>query len=401
MPYDINIILLLIDKGGTTLNHKYVFLLAFAHFSTDISSGALPALLPFFISQYGMDYTAVTGLMFAFCFLSSIIQPLFGWLADKKSHSWYMPAGVLLSGTAMGLSGLSSKYWILFTIITISGIGSAIFHPEAARMVNKISGTKRGTALSIFSVGGNSGFAAGPMIVIAGITLLGMNGIALLCLISLITAIILLLRIPKMKREIRQTTRTQNADTVKKSTGKNDWNAFLRLTCLITCSSIVICGLRSFIPLYWVHMLGLSENAAGTALTLLFALGVVTTFIGGILADKFGYLAIVRSSYILLALMTALLSQTTTPAIAYLLMIPIGFAMFSPFSSVVVLGQNYLARSIGFASGITMGLSFSIGGVLVPLIGRCADAYGLPATMELLTLVAAGAAISSLLLPKR
>ena len=387
------------------MNRKYVCLLAFAHFSNDISIGVLPALLPFFVSQYGMNYAAVTGLMFGSCFLASIIQPVFGWLADRKSRSWYMPAGVLLAGAAMGLSGMFKEYWTIFTVITISGIGSAIFHPEAARMVNKISGTKRGTALSIFSVGGNSGFAVGPMITIAGITLFGMKGTSILCVLAILTAAILIFYIPKIQAEIIKTTDIKKAvsisGTIKKSNVYNDWKAFLRLTLLIICSSIVVCGLRSFIPLYWVRILGLSENAAGSALTLLFAIGVVTTFIGGILADKFGYLKIVRGSYILLAVMVAILSQTTNATIGYLLMIPIGFAMFSPFSSVVVLGQNYLARNIGFASGVTMGLSFSVGGILVPLLGWFADSYGLTATMELLTMVAVSAAVFSLFLPKR
>ena len=226
------------------MNRKYVCLLAFAHFSNDISIGVLPALLPFFVSQYGMNYAAVTGLMFGSCFLASIIQPVFGWLADRKSRSWYMPAGVLLAGAAMGLSGMFKEYWAIFTAITISGIGSAIFHPEAARMVNKISGTKRGTALSIFSVGGNSGFVVGPMITIAGITLFGMKGTAVLCLLAILTTTVLILYIPKIKAEIIKTASTKNAaatsGTAKKKGGYNDWNAFLRLTLLIICSSIVV-----------------------------------------------------------------------------------------------------------------------------------------------------------------
>lgn len=385
------------------MNRKYVYLLAIAHFSCDIATGALPAILPFFVSQYGMDYSSAAGLMFASCFLSSIVQPAFGWLADQKSQTWFMSLGILLSGVAMGMAGLFRNYWIIFTVITLSGIGSAIFHPEAARMVNKVSGNNRGMALSIFSVGGNSGFAIGPMIVVASIATYSMKGTAVLCLIAIIMAMILMVLVPKMKAEIAQVTASGNQAAEKASEkekyGKNDWKAFGHLTLLIICSSIVICGLRSFIPLYWVDVLGLSAAAAGSALTLLFALGVVTTLIGGMMADKFGYLKIVRMSYVLLAPMVALLSQTKDPIIGYLLMVPIGFAMFSPFSSVIVLGQSYLARSIGFASGVTMGLSFSVGGVIVPLIGWFADSHGLTATMELLTAVAVLAALFSFFLP--
>ncbi|XFO64648.1 Fosmidomycin resistance protein [Sporomusa silvacetica DSM 10669] len=386
------------------LNQKYVYVVAVGHFFCDIGMGALPAILPFFILQYGMDYQAVAGLMFASCFLSSVVQPTFGWLADRTSKTWLMPLGIFLGGAAMGLAGLFENYWAIFAVVTVSGIGSAIFHPEAARMIHKLSGTRRGTALSIFSVGGNGGFAVGPIIAVAAITAFGMKGTAVFCLLALIMAMILLVIVPKMKADIAQTSVSEvSADgkiTEPKNNLRNDWPSFARLTLLIVFSSIVSCGLRSFIPLYLVNVTGLSTAAAGSALTLLFMFGVVTTLIGGLLADKIGYLKVVQISYVLLVPMVGLLSQTTNAFISYALMIPIGFAMFSPFSSVVVLGQSYLARSIGFASGVTLGLTFSVGGMFVPLIGGFADNHGLPATMELLTAVALLAALCSFFLPK-
>ena len=385
------------------MNRKYVYVLALGHFFCDIGMGALPAILPFFILQYGMDYQSAAGLMFASCFLSSVVQPAFGYLADRTSKIWFMPLGVFVSGAAMGLAGLFENYWTIFAVVTLSGIGSAIFHPEAARMIHKISGTKKGTALSIFSVGGNSGFAVGPMIAVAAITAFGMKGTAIFCFLALIMSVVLLMIVPKIKAAIVEksslSAATNIESKVKKVGAKNDWSSFSRLTMLIIFSSIVICGLRSFIPLYWVQVMGLSTAAAGSALTLLFTLGIVTTFIGGLLADKLGYLKVVQFSYVLLVPMVALLSQITNLVMAYLLMIPIGFAMFAPFSSIVVLGQSYLARSIGFASGITLGLSFSVGGVIVPFIGRFADTYGLSATMELLAVVAVFAAIFAFFLP--
>lgn len=386
------------------MNQKYVYVVALGHFFCDIGMGALPAILPFFILQYGMDYQSVAGLMFASCFLSSIVQPTFGWLADRTSKTWLMSLGIFLSGAAMGLAGLFENYWAIFAVVTVSGIGSAIFHPEAARMIHKLSGVKKGTALSIFSVGGNGGFAVGPMLAVAAITAFGMKGTAVFCLLALIMSLVLLVIVPKMKADIAQTSLSEAAATGKpveqKSNLQNDWASFARLTLLIVFSSIVICGLRSFIPLYLVNVTGLSTAAAGSALTLLFMFGVVTTLIGGLLADRIGYLKVVQMSYVLLVPMVALLSQTTNAFLCYALMIPIGFAMFSPFSSVVVLGQSYLARSVGFASGVTLGLSFSVGGMFVPLIGSFADHYGLPATMELLTAFALLAALCSFFLQK-
>ena len=386
------------------MNKKYVYLLSLAHLSNDITTGALPAILPFFVAVHGLDYSAAAGLIFASSFLASIVQPAFGWLADKKSRSWYMSLGILMSGVFMGLSGLFENYWVIFAMITISGIGSAIFHPEATRMVNLVSGAKRGTALSIFSVGGNGGFALGPVVAVAVITAFGIKGITVFGFVAIIIAVVLMRLVPDMKKEIglaeeaRKTAISFSAS--KEAKHENDWNAFAHLTLLIVCSSVVLCGVRSFIPLYWVDVLGLSAAAAGSALTLLFSWGVVMTLIGGLMADRFGYLKIVRMSYVLLAPIVGLLSLTTNSLTAYLLMIPMGLAMFSPFSSIVVLGQSYLSRNIGFASGVTMGLAISVGGIVVPLIGTFADSYGLVAAMQLMAAIAVVAAIATFFLPK-
>ena len=111
-------------KGLDSLNKKYLYLLAAAHLSNDINTGSLPALLPFFVSFYGMDYTAIAGLMFASSFLSSIIQPLFGYLADKGSREWFMAVGVFFAGTSLALTGFFSDYWLIFTAVTVMGIAT-------------------------------------------------------------------------------------------------------------------------------------------------------------------------------------------------------------------------------------------------------------------------------------
>ena len=54
----------------------------------------------------------------------------------------------------------------------------------------------------------------------------------------------------------------------------------------------------------------------------------------------------------------------------------------------VVLGQQYLAKNIGFASGVTLGLATSLGGVMAPLLGWIADHQGLPRAFQFLAAVA-------------
>ena len=165
------------------MNKKYLYMLSTGHLSVDINSGSLPAILPFFVSEYGMDYTSIAGLMFASSFLSSVIQPLFGWLADKGSRQWFMGLGVLMTGLSLALTGFVQDYWSIFAAVTIMGIGSSIFHPEGARNVNAIAGAQKGQGMSIFSAGGNSGFGIGPLLAVFLITTFGMKGTAVYGLI--------------------------------------------------------------------------------------------------------------------------------------------------------------------------------------------------------------------------
>ena len=87
------------------MQKKYLYGIAAIHFSNDISSGALPAVLPFFVLNYGLDYASMAGLMFASACLSSVIQPLFGFLSDKTSKMWFMPLGVFMTGTSLAIAG--------------------------------------------------------------------------------------------------------------------------------------------------------------------------------------------------------------------------------------------------------------------------------------------------------
>jgi len=383
------------------MKKQYLYFLSGAHLCCDINAGALPALLPFFISYYGMDYKSAAGLMFAASFLSSIVQPLFGYLADKVSRPWFMAFGVLLSGVSLGATGFMTDYWAIFAAVTCMGIGSSIFHPEAARFVNHVSGEQKGFGMSIFSVGGNGGFGLGPLLAVAVVSFFNMKGLVLFAIIALFISIALFFLVPHIKEMIDTIPQKDNAmpASAVTATGKNDWHAFSRLTCVIICRSISFCAISSFLPLYCIHVLMQSNAAGSSTLTILSLIGVVTTLIGGMLADRFGYIRIIKYCMLTLIFLFAGVATTHSIAIVYALLIPIGFAMYASYSSFVVLGQTYLAKNIGFASGVTLGLSFSVGGIVVPLLGWVADSYGLPTVMYIIVAITALGAIASFFLP--
>lgn len=384
------------------MEKKKILLLALAHLSCDVNAGALPASLPYLRSAYGLDYQATGGLMLAYSCLSSIIQPIFGLLADRLSRPWFLPLGVALAGCGIACMGFLGGYWAIFTAIAVSGVGSALFHPEGARHANKVSGRSKGVGLSIFSIGGNSGFILGPLLVTAFVGGFGIRGMAVFAVLGISMAAFLLWGITRLGKTAPAPPQRlpRSSATAATHPPVNNWHEFSRLTVVIVARSTVFVGFNAFIPLYWVNVFGQSEAAGALALVIFCTSGVACNIAGGMLSDRIGCVPVIRLAFTLMPVVVLAFSLAPSAAWAYAALPLLGFVLYTPFSSQVVLGQRLLARNIGFASGVTLGLATSLGGVAQPLLGRVADMAGLPAAIQLLAGVAALGALFSYLLAR-
>ena len=407
------------------MDKKKILLLSLGHLSCDVNGGALPAVLPFLRASYGLSYQATGGLRFAYSCLSSIIQPLFGWLSDRFSKPWFIPLGVLLAGCGLAAVGFMSDYWAIFAAIAVSGVGAALFHPEGARYANKVSGQSKGVGLSIFSIGGNSGFVLGPLLVTGCVGYFGMSGTAVFACLAVCMAAILLWQIVHMTGLATGATvvpvpsapptesaagKTPQADAApvapvaggadkdSEILGRNNWREFSKLTVAIVARSTLFVGFNTFIPLYWVSAFGQSKAAGALALTFFCTCGVISNIIGGLLSDRYGCIRIIRLAFVLMAPVVFAFSLAGNLYAAFALLPFLGFVLYAPFSSLVVLGQKLLARNIGFASGVTLGLATSMGGMAAPCLGWIADNYGLARAIQCLGLVAVLGALFAFLL---
>jgi FSR family fosmidomycin resistance protein-like MFS transporter len=147
----------------------------------------------------------------------------------------------------------------------------------------------------------------------------------------------------------------------------------------VICRSIVFVGLSTFVALYAQQRV--EGAAAGTAaLFCLFAGGAVGTVAGGTLARRWDRVAVARGSY--LAAVVAVASTLLTPGWGvYPFIVLTGVTLYVPFSLQVTLAQDYLPRRSGTASGVTLGLTITIGGLFAPVLGTLADHYTLRAAL--------------------
>lgn len=383
----------------SSTDRRCVSVLATGHLCIDLCQGAVPALLPFLIAERHLSYAAAASLVLATSLASSVIQPVFGSLADRFAAPWFMPAGLLIAGVGLSGAGLADNFWLIVLSMMVSGIGVAVFHPEAARWMNLVAGQKRATAMSIFSVGGNLGFAIGPLLTTSLLLMFGLPGAALLLVPLVAISVVLVLTFPRFlsyhRRVVKRDKQAAHAEA-------NAWGAFLLLTVAIICRSIVFYGINTFLPLYWIAVLHQSKSAGSLALTILLSAGAVGTLLSGRLADRYGRRVVILVGFAALA--PLLLAFVTLGALNVLLslalLLPIGLALFAPASVMVVMGQEYLPAYIGTASGVTLGLAVSVGGITTPFFGHIADLYGVHASLVGLIFVSLAAVGVTLVLPR-
>ena len=359
-----------------------IVLLSIAHFITDINQGALPAFLPFFISEYGLSYTAAAAIVFATNSASAVIQPVFGHFSDRFGNPWLLPISLVMAGLGLGLTGLVSNYGLIIGLTVFSGIGIAAFHPQTARLVNFAAGNRKGTFMSFFGLGGTLGFAVGPVLGTTALITFGLTGTSVLILPVSLAAIVLVFLIPRLRKlEQTQTLRRENPDT---TTGQDHWRAFSLLSAVIMGRSVIFFGLITFIPLYWTGYYQRSVAEGGVALSVLTISGVIGNFFGGWISDRIGRKKTILLGFSMLIVLLPVFVSISNPVLGFLLLIPIGFAHSSTYSPSIVMGQEYLPNHIGFSSGVTLGIAVAFGGMMAPLIGRIADTYGIWYSLALL-----------------
>ncbi len=173
-------------------NLKILLILSLGHLTTDIYQGALPAILPFLKTKLALSYTLTGVIMMAANFTSSIVQPLFGHLSDQREKAFLLPLGCLCAALGLSFVSVPGHYSGVLLLVIVSGLGVAAFHPEGYKTAYYFTGQRLATGMSVFSVGGNLGFALGPIIAIAVVTGLGLDYLPVMAVLSLVFLSLLL-----------------------------------------------------------------------------------------------------------------------------------------------------------------------------------------------------------------
>lgn len=382
------------------VDRRAMGVLSGGHLFTDVNQGAVAALLPLLVTERGISLAAAGTLLLAATISSSVVQPLFGYFSDGRSLPGLMPLGLLLAGAGIALVGVAPSYPLILLCVVASGVGIAAFHPEAARFANYVSGSRRATGMSFFSVGGNAGFALGPVLATPAVIVLGLSGTLLLFVPAAVMSAVLYMELPRLANfRIHAESDPVEGGSEPSGVEPDAWRPFLVMVGVVTARSVVYFGLILLVAQYYTGVLGESVAVGNAALSVMLFSGVLGTLTAGPLADRFGRRTILAASMLALGpLLLVFVFSGTIFGFAVLALT--GAVTIGTFGTTVVMGQEYLPGRIGLAAGITMGFSIGLGGLGSPVLGAVADGAGVRTALLLLVVLPMVGLAMTLTLPR-
>src|SRR5215204_4038446 len=304
---------------------------------------------------------------------------------------WLLPAGVALAGVGIALAADAPSYWLVAALIVVSGVGVAAYHPEGSKFASFVSGNRRASGMALFSLGGNIGYALGPIVATPIVIAFGLRGGLLLAIPCLAVAALLLVVSRYLGGFVPSAAARSRRD------GHDRWGLMSLLLGAVAFRSVTWFGLITFVPL-WEVSLGHSKSYGNHLLSLMLISGGLGTLVLGPASDRFGRRPILALSSIVTApLVLVFVVVGGIPGAVALALV--GCAVMGTFGVTMVMGQEYLPRRVGMASGLVIGLSIGLGGVAAVALGAIADTIDLRSAMYVCAVAPVLALVMTLLLP--
>jgi FSR family fosmidomycin resistance protein-like MFS transporter len=350
--------------------------ISFSHFLNDTMQSLIPSIYPILKASYALDFAQIGMITLAFQFTASLLQPLIGHFTDKKAQPFSLAAGMGFTFVGLLLLSVAHHYYVILIAAALVGLGSAVFHPESARIARLASGGRYGFAQSVFQVGGNFGTAMGPLLAALIVVPFGQPSIAWFSSIAFL-AIVILWRIGHWYRP--QITTKKAAPIRRHPDAPSSRRVVIALAVLVVLlfsKQLYVSSLSSYYTFYLIDKFGVSTQAAQIYLFAFLAANAAGAFFGGPLGDRFG-----RKYVIWFSILGALPFTLALPYVGLhasaVLSVLIGLIIASATSSIIVFAQELMPHRFGMISGVFFGVAFGIGGLGAAVLGRVADHTGI------------------------
>ena len=350
--------------------------ISFSHFLNDTMQSLIASVYPILKDAYALDYGQIGMITLAFQFTASLLQPVVGHFTDKKAQPFSLAIGMGFTFFGLLLLSVAARYPVILIAAALVGLGSAVFHPESARIARLASGGRYGFAQSVFQLGGSFGTSMGPVLAALIVVPFGQPSIAWFSSIAFL-AIVILWRIgvwykPQIaaKKSVVIERHPDHPDPRRVKI------ALAVLVALLFSKQLYVSSLSSYYIFYLIEKFGVSTQAAQLYLFIFLASNAAGAFFGGPLGDRYGRKYVLWFS-ILGALPFTLALPYAGLVGSAVLTVFIGLILSSATSSIIVFAQELMPHRFGMISGVFFGVAFGIGGLGAAVLGKVADHTGI------------------------
>ena len=363
--------------GGTAFS--VLLALGLSHMLNHTLQTLIAAIYPLIKQSLTLSFSQIGLITLVFQFSSSVFQPVVGWYTDKKPQPYSLPVGMTSTLCGLFLLAFSNSLGMVLISVTLIGIGSSIFHPEASRLAYLASGGRPGLAQSIFQVGGNLGGSLGPLLAALVIAPFGQRNVAWFTVVALL-CIGVMFPISRWYKRNLYFLRQRAANKVKEVNARLSHRKIIFSLCilliLIFSKYVYLASINSYYTFYLIHKFGISVQASQFYLFAFLFSVAVGTLIGGPIGDKVGRKYVIWVSILGAAPFTLVMPYMGLMGTC-VMSIFIGLIISSAFSAILVYAQELLPGKVGMIAGLFFGLAFGIAGIASAVLGNIADDRGI------------------------
>jgi FSR family fosmidomycin resistance protein-like MFS transporter len=380
---------------SSQINKKAIFAIFLIHFIGDFFQSFIRPLLPVMANKFDLSLAQVGLITGIATFMAFLIQPIFGYLADRYKTRVVLLVGSFVGAICIPMVGVAPYFWVVLLLIGLGSISAAIYHPTAAGMVSEYAGRRIGLAMSLFGLGGTLGFTIGPLVCSGYVTLMGMHRLPFLTLFGVLVFAVLFVMIPASNGSGH--AQKDFFGSLRKSIGKV-WKPIVLIWSIACSRALVEQALLTFIPVLTAAE-GHSLMSVGSILSLFTVGGSVSALVCGHLADRIGFKPIYYFSFALSSPSLLLFIQATGWQL-YPLAFVSGFLLLATLFPALALAQKVAPEGRSLVSSIVMGLALGIAGLLMPLTGKMADAFGIRTVLNFVAFIPLAAVLLIRYLPE-
>lgn len=358
--------------------------LSAAHLINDLLQATVTATYPIIKDDLGLSFAQIGSITFVYQIAASVFQPLVGMFFDRHAFSRSIVLATLF--TMLGIMGLAlaDSLPLIYAAVFTVGVGSSILHPEASRITSLASGGKRGTAQSIFQVGGNFGGSVGPLLIALIVSPFGRRNLLWFALFSAASFVVTGYISNWFRGYLASHDRNSSAaGHNKRPLGLAATIAVIVVICVLIISKyIYLESLRSYYTFYLIDKFGITVQASQICLFVFLFATAAGTLIGGPIGDRIGrkyviLLSILGTAPFSLAMPHAGLGGTIALSFCA------GFVLSSAFPAILLYAQELLPNKLGLVSGLFFGFAFGMAGIISAILGGLIDEYGIEAVYRL------------------